>query len=143
MSVSSNTAQTVWVAAFGNQTWATDCFGTWIHKDDYGDYNKKRIRPGGDGQLHNYGWDIDHIRPVSDYNKESDADFYNNYEPMHRQNNSLKSDNYPHFSINSRQFKVVTCDICTSHNTKGYGILNITSNQRVDWKAKQNKYFTK
>jgi hypothetical protein len=122
MSINDNTTQTVWIAVFGNQTWATDCFGTWFHKDDYGDYNRKRNRPGGDGQLYNHVWDTDYIRTISDYNQESDADFYNNYELMNRHNNSLKSDNYPHFTINRRQFKVVIYYICTSHNTKGYWI---------------------
>lgn len=37
-------------------------------------------RPGGDGKSYSYGWEIDHIRPKSDFKNESDAHIYNNYE---------------------------------------------------------------
>jgi hypothetical protein len=143
MSISNNLARELWNAVFGaNTLWAQDCFGTYIYRDDHGDYETTRLRPGGTGQRYNYGWDVDHIRPKSDFTNESDADFWNNYEPMHRQNNESKADDYPHFTVKNRQYKVVRCDICSSHNLPGYGIIDVQTNRRVDWKGKQNRYFT-
>lgn len=54
-----------------------------------------RVRPGGSSRQYNYGWYVDHIRPKSDFTNKSDSDFWNNCEPMHRSNNSEKSDSYP------------------------------------------------
>jgi hypothetical protein len=143
MSVSNEKARKLWNDVFGEKTeWAQDCFSTWIHRDDYGIYNKLRKRPGGDGQSYYYGWDVDHIRPISDFEKESDAEFGNNYEPMHRKNNQEKADNMPHFQIDSVEYKVVKCDICAFHKVKGYGIECIKTGDRVDWKMKKNKCYS-
>lgn len=78
------TADKLWIDVFGAQEWAKDCFGTWIHKD---------------------AWNIDHIRPKSDFLNEFYSDFYNNYEPMHRQIDISKSDNYPQFEVNDKKIR--------------------------------------
>ncbi len=141
MSVDKNTAMKLWDDIFGsNITFAQDCFGTWICKLDYGDGESTRERNKGAG-YYNYGWDIDHIRPKASYENEKDADFYNNYEPMHKNNNQQKSDNYPHFEVNGKKYKVVQCEICKRHETKGYGVLDVNKNVRIDWKGKKNLYY--
>lgn len=131
----------LWDAIYGkNNLWQLDCFGIWMYRDDYGDTEKKRVRPNGDGKLHTYGWEIDHIRPKDSYSLELDADFYNNYEPMHWENNREKSNNYPHFFIGDKQYRVVRCNVCYSCGFRGYGIIN-ESGKRVDWKGVQERYF--
>lgn len=131
----------LWDAIFGkNHPWQLDCFGVWMYRDDYGDTEKKRIRPNGDGRLHTYGWEIDHIRPKDSFNYESEANFYNNYEPVHWENNREKSNNYPHFNIKNKQYRVVRCSVCRSNGFNGYGIIN-ELDDRVDWKGTQQRYF--
>lgn len=142
MTIDRNTAMKLWNDVFGNQLWASDCFGIYIYRDDYGDYDKKRLSPSGSGKSFNYGWDIDHIRPKSDYVNQNDADFWNNFEPMHHSNNQEKYDNYPQFTIGSTQYKVVNCDVCQSYGVKGYGIVNVSTQQRVDWKGVQRRCYT-
>ena len=135
-------ALALWDAIFGENTmWKRDCFGTWMHRDDYGDTEKTRIRPNGDGKKHSYGWEVDHIRPKSDFRNESDANFLNNYEPMWWGHNREKADNYPQFTINEQEFQVVKCTIFSKNNLLGYGIADEEGN-RIDWKAKQDEYFT-
>ena len=132
----------IWDAIFGpNDKFQLDCFGTWMYRDDYGEVDKKRIRPNGDGQPHTYGWEIDHIRPKNDFESESDANFYNNYEPMNWHNNRDKADYYPHFTIKDKQYRTVKCDICRENGYKGYGIMDEYGN-RIDWKGRLKKYFS-
>lgn len=137
-----NKALAIWDAIYGNKEWAVDCYGTWMNRNDHGDQTKKRIRPNGDGKLHNYGWEIDHIRPICDFDKESDANINNNYEPVYWEHNREKADNYPHFTIGNQRYEVVKCNICKSHGILGYGIQD-DNGERIDWKWKNNKYFTK
>jgi len=131
----------LWQDAFGNVEFAIDCFGTWICKFDYADYDVERVRPGGNRKPHKYGWDVDHIRPISNFINETDADFNNNYEPMHRQNNLTKGDDYPYIKISENKYKVVVCDICKGHQQKGYGIVDESTGNRIDWKFRTNKYY--
>ena len=139
--MSNEIAMKLWKDVFGNKEWAQDCFGTWIKKGDYGVYDRKRVRPNGDGKKYHYGWDVDHIRPVSSFSDESDADFYNNYEPMHRNNNQQKSDDYTHFTVRDKKYKVVNCDVCSTKNMKGYGIADVRTGKRVDWKGVQRRSY--
>ena len=131
----------LWEAMFGNSEWATDCFGTWMNKNDYGDAKIKRIRPGNT-KAYSYGWEVDHIRPKSDFGENADPDLYNNYEIMQWSNNRSKADDYPQFEVNGKKYKVVVCEICKANNLKGYGIED-ESGKRIDWKGKNNRYFTK
>lgn len=136
-------ALALWDAIYGkNNEWQIDCFGTWMYRNDYGDIETVRKRPGGDGKNHSYGWEIDHIRPKSNFKNESDANLYNNYEPMWWNHNREKADNYPQFTIDDRTYSVVRCDICSKNGLLGYGITDKNGN-RIDWKAKKGKYFTR
>ena len=131
----------MWDGIFGNKKWATDCFGTWMYRDDYGDTETTRTnRPGGTGKAYSYGWEIDHIRPKSDFPKDSNPDLMNNYEPMHWGNNRAKGDQYPNFEINEMKYQVVRCDICSKYGFKGYGIIN-SDGVRIDWKGVTQRYY--
>ena len=130
----------LWDVIYGKGTvWATDCFGTWMCRDDYGDTEKKRERPGNTDEFE-YGWEIDHIRPKSNFGENADPDLLNNYEIMHWRNNRGKGDNYPQFSVGDKTFKVIKCDICESNDLKGYGIVD-SDNKRIDWKGRSGKCF--
>lgn len=136
------TALKIWNSMFGkNSLWETDCYGTWIYRDDYGDIETKRIRPGNTKQ-YSYGWEVDHIRPKSSFKDENDADFLNNYELVHWENNRTKADQTT-FEINGEKYEVITCDICKKAGKLGYGIKSKTSSKRVDWKGRTNNYFIK
>lgn len=137
MTVNRDLALKLWRDVFGTDLWAVDCFGTWIYRDDYGDVKTMRIRPNGNGQEYNYGWDVDHIFPLSRNGKDT----MNNYEPMHHLNNKMKADNL-NFKINDVPYQVIKCDICASHGLYGKGIKNQQTNNRVDWKGVQYKYYT-
>lgn len=139
MSIDRNTALDIWQEMFGDVRWMKDCFGAWMCKEGYGD-KEYNTRMTGDDRDYDYSWNIDHIRPKSDFDNDADADFNNNFEPMHRKNNQMKSDNYPHFKIDNESYTVVKCDICSSNGEKGYGIKN-SSGERVDWKGVEGKYY--
>jgi hypothetical protein len=137
MTVDKDSAIKLWKAVFGNVVWARDCFGSLMHIDAYN--NDVVSMKWTDGKSYDMSWNVDHIRPVKTFEKESEADFWNNLEPMHRQNNQTKSDNFPHFEIEGEKYTVVRCDICSKYSKPGYGIKNVTTGHRIDWKAKQNK----
>ncbi len=130
-----NTAEKLWKDVFGNVEWATDCFGTTMHRDAWSNEPVMLLKPGNN-RKYDYSWNIDHIRPKSDFPKESDADFFNNFEPMHRLNNGAKSDNYPHFEIDGKKYKVFK-----QEQYYGYGIISVAENKKVDWKSVQNRHY--
>jgi 5-methylcytosine-specific restriction endonuclease McrA len=77
--------QQVWEKAtevVGNDPniWRKDFAGAWIRKDLYGTNT-------------NYGWEIDHLNPIS----RGGGDAINNLYPLHWKNNRGKADNYPNF----------------------------------------------
>ena len=133
MNIDKQTALKIWDDVFGNVRFAQDCFGTWMCRDAYSNECVSMLDPKGSGKKYDYSWNLDHIRPKASFAKETDADFFNNLEPMHRQNNLEKSDNYPHFKIDGSQYKVV------SNEKGGYGIVN-SFGRRIDWK-KDGRYY--
>lgn len=134
------TALKLWDIMYGKDTkWAQDCFGTWMYREDYGDTETRRIRPGNSKE-YKYGWEVDHIRPKKVFGDNADPDLYNNYEIMQWSNNRAKGDNYSKFEIEDIEYKVIECDICKNAGLKGYGIID-SNGKRIDWKGKNNKYF--
>lgn len=57
-----------------------DICGAWIHWDQHGATTEN-----------GFGWEIDHIKPVS----QGGGDELNNLQPLQWQNNRKKGDNYP------------------------------------------------
>ena len=133
MTIDKELAMKIWHDIFGDQRFALDCFGTWMCRDAYSNEAVIMRDHNGSSKQYDYSWNIDHIRPKSDFENEKDADFYNNFEPMHRQNNLEKSDNYPQFEINGKRFRVV------KNTNGGYGIVN-SNGVRIDWK-KDGRYY--
>lgn len=69
------------VAGYDPNDYRKDACGMWMKKSSY----------GTEGE---YGWEIDHIRPVA----KGGTDDLSNLQPLHWQNNRGKSDNYPNWS---------------------------------------------
>lgn len=133
MNIDYKFAMKFWNDVFGNVKYAQDCFGTWMCKDAYSNEPVSMKDRNGGNKYYDYSWNIDHIRPKSDFLDENNADDLNNIEPMHRQNNLAKSDNYPHFEIDGIQYRVI------KNNNGGYGIVD-ANGRRVDWK-KDGRYY--
>lgn len=58
-----------------------DYSGAWIRRDQYGKQTE-------------YGWEIDHLNPIS----KGGTDDINNLYTLQWENNRMKSDNYPNFN---------------------------------------------
>lgn len=127
-------AMKLWKDCFGDEKFASDCFGTWMCRDGWGNDEYFTKRPGGDGKEHDYSWNVDHIRPKSNFKDEKDANFWGNFEPMSRGHNEEKSDKYPGFSIDGYQYTVV------KDGYGGYGIEDSNGN-RIDQKAIKGFYY--
>ena len=134
MNITESDAMKLWKNCFGNVEFAQDCFGTWMCKRGWGNSSYEAIRPGGDGKMHDYSWNVDHIRPKSSYTNEDDSFFFGNYEPMHRLNNEEKGDNFPHFTIGNNRYAIV------NDGYGGYGIIN-DNGYRVDQKNRLGIYY--
>ena len=128
MNIDADVAMKIWNDFFGSEEWAVDCYGTWMNKHAYSDNEVNLIRPGTN-QRYDYSWNIDHICPKSQFKSESEANIYNNLEPIHRQNNLAKADKTV-FDIDGHKYWVVA-----DENGHGYGIKN-ELHIRIDGKAK-------
>lgn len=133
--VDEKTAKKLWKDVFGDVEWAQDCFGTPIYRDAWSNEAVMMYWPGTD-KKYDFSWNVDHIRPKSDFINEEDSHFFNNYEPLHRQNNSEKADSYPHFEIRGKKYKVFK-----QKDYYGYGIIDVDQNIAIDWKSAQERYY--
>ena len=104
MTVDKELAMKLWNDVYGNVRFAQDCFGTWMCRDAYSNDVVSMRDHLGSSRHYDYSWNVDHIRPKASYSNENDADDMNNLEPMHRQNNLAKSDNYPYFEIKGKKY---------------------------------------
>ncbi len=133
MMVDKELAMKLWRDVYGDKKYAQDCFGTWMCRDAYSNEVVSMRDHEGGSEYYDYSWNVDYIRPKASYSNENDADDWNNFEPMHRQNNLQKSDNYPHFEIKGEKYQVVR------NANGGYGITN-SNDVRIDWK-KNGRYY--
>ncbi len=60
--------------------WRQDFAGAWIRKDAYGSHSQ-------------YGWEIDHLRPIS----KGGTNDLENLAVLHWKNNQIKNADYPEF----------------------------------------------
>ncbi|MCB9498766.1 MAG: hypothetical protein H6687_02625 [Bacillales bacterium] len=141
MEIDRDTAMIFWKKTYGNKKYVMDCFGSWIYKEDYEDYETTRIRPGSDKLAKAYGWDINYIRPESAFKEETDIDLKNNFEPMHFLNIQEKGESYPDFAVASNTYTIIRCDMCSAYGRKGYGISD-SAGKRIDIKGKRRKCYT-
>ena len=127
MAINKELALKLWKDVFGEKRFAQDCFGTWMCREAYSNECVPMQDHRGSNKIYDYSWNVDHIRPKASFAKEDEADFFNNFEPMHRQNNLQKSDDYPHFTVDNKKYRVVKND------KGGYGIVD-SFGRRIDWK---------
>ena len=132
MEINRKNALRFWETVYGSELLVSDCFGTLIYKEDYGDYTTERLY---EGKKYNFGWTIDHILPI----KLGGTDDNNNLEIMHWKNNQEKGDHNT-FVINNIRYAIYRCKQ-TVDGYRGYGIINQNTGLRIDWKATQHKYF--
>jgi len=91
MLLNQETAMRLWNKQFGDETRVTDFANREIDKGAYNDRNSK------------YGWNVDHILPVSQGGKTNDS----NLIVCHIQTNDEKADKFPCFTANGIKFEIV------------------------------------
>jgi hypothetical protein len=78
-----HTIEAIWrkgavVVGYEPNEYRQDNCGAWIHRNGY-------------GRIGEFGWEIDHVRPVS----QGGTDELTNLQPLYWQNNRGKGDDYP------------------------------------------------
>ncbi len=90
MDINKETASRLWVQQFGKRQKAIDYAGREVVKAAYNDRNS------------NYGWNVDHILPLSRGGKTAD----HNLICCHILTNDEKADKFPCFKANAKKFEI-------------------------------------
>ena len=90
MDINKETASRLWVQQFGKKQKAIDYTGREVAKAAYNDRNS------------NYGWNVDHILPLSRGGKTAD----HNLICCHIRTNDEKADIFPCFKANEKVFEI-------------------------------------
>lgn len=109
MNLNKETAIRLWVQQFGKRQKAIDFSGREIAKAAYNDRNS------------NYGWNIDHILPLSRGGKTAD----HNLVCCHILTNDEKADKFPCFKANAKEFEI-------QKRQNHYEIIERTANQKEE-----------
>lgn len=109
MNLNKETAIRLWAQQFGKSQKAIDFSGREIAKAAYNDRNS------------NYGWNVDHILPLSRGGKTAD----HNLICCHILTNDEKADKFPCFKANTKEFEI-------QKRQNHYEIVERTANQRVE-----------
>lgn len=91
MELNRETAMRLWNKAFGKETRVSDFANRVIDKGAYGDRNSE------------FGWNVDHILPVSQGGKTNDSNLF----ITHIKTNDEKADKFPCFVANGIKFEIV------------------------------------
>jgi hypothetical protein len=80
------TIEAVWkkgriAAGYDPNVYRKDSCGAWMQRSEY-------------GKTSNFGWEIDHIKPVA----SGGSDDLSNLQPLYWENNRHKADNYPNWT---------------------------------------------
>ena len=84
-------AKDVWIMTFGNKQEAHDYAGRKVKKNAYNNRSSQ------------FGWNVDHIRPVS----EGGKDILCNKVACHILTNDEKGDDFPHWEANNQRWKAM------------------------------------
>ncbi len=109
MNLNKETAIRLWVQQFGKRQKAIDFSGREIAKAAYNDRNS------------NYGWNVDHILPLSRGGKTAD----HNLICCHILTNDEKADRFPCFKANAKEFEI-------QKRQNHYEIIERTANQKAE-----------
>ncbi len=109
MNLNKETAIRLWVQQFGKRQKAIDFSGREIAKAAYNDRNS------------NYGWNVDHILPLSRGGKTAD----HNLICCHILTNDEKADKFPCFKANTKEFEI-------QKRQNHYEIIERTANQKAE-----------
>lgn len=109
MDLNKETANRLWVRQFGKKQKAVDFAGREIAKAAYNDRNS------------NYGWNVDHILPLSRGGKTAD----HNLVCCHILTNDEKADKFPCFKANEKKFEI-------KKRQNHYEIIAKTASQREE-----------
>lgn len=109
MNLNKETAIRLWIQQFGKRQKAIDFSGREIAKAAYNDRNS------------NYGWNVDHILPLSRGGKTAD----HNLICCHILTNDEKADKFPCFKANAKEFEI-------QKRQNHYEIIERTANQKEE-----------
>jgi len=96
------------VEGYDEDKYRKDACGAWIMRDKF-------------GEIHNFGWEIDHIYPLS----QGGDNKLENLRPMHYLNNRSKASDYPRYKV------AITSNGTRNEETDKYIIVNEQTQKKL------------